>query len=207
MDHINDLALYDAVQRWAREIQSRSNWTVETILVTGEKLLAAYKDLAPHGPKARAMLAAETRLSRPMMSKLEAIGRHAAFFRPRAANLPPHISSLYALTRKPFGEFSKLIERDIRGMTRTDIARLSAPAPGASRLRLMTISIPGAVGDETRREVMVDIRDALRQIAEGHGIEITATQPKIPFQQKQMLGSHKRVHPARADAERYKSPI
>jgi hypothetical protein len=105
MNQAFDVALYDAVQRWARQIRATSGWTVETILATGEKLLAAHQDLAPHGPKARAMLAAETRLSRPAMSRLEAIGRHAAMLRRRTASLPPNVSSLYALTRLPFAQF------------------------------------------------------------------------------------------------------
>jgi hypothetical protein len=177
MSNLNDEALHHAVQRWAREIRYRSGWTVETILVTGEKLLAARKELAPHGPKARAMLATETRLSRPMMSRLEAIGRHATLFRPRAANLPPHISSLYALTRKPLAQLGKAIGRDLRGMTRTEIGRLftTAPPPKGSRVRLMTIAAPASIAAETRLALTADIRLALERIGLEHGVGLAVS--------------------------------
>jgi hypothetical protein len=171
MSDASDAALHAAVQRWAREIRYKSGWTVETILATGEKLLAARRDLEPYGPKARAMLAAEARLSRPMMSRLEAIGRHAGMFRLRAANLPPYVSSLYALTQKPFADFKKAIETDLRGMSRAEIARLFAPLPRQdARRKLMTIAIPAGVADERRRAVTADIRAALERIGEEHGI-------------------------------------
>ena len=99
MNQAFDQALYDAVQRWARQIRAILAWIIEAILSTGtgEKLHAARQDLEPHGPKARAMPAAETRISRPAMSRLEAIGRHTAMLRRRTATLPPHVSTLYAL--------------------------------------------------------------------------------------------------------------
>jgi len=170
MNEAFDVALYDAVQRWARQIRATSGWTVETILATGEKLLAARQDLEPHGPKARAMLAAETRLSRPAMSRLEAIGRHAEMLRRRTASLPPHVSSLYALTRLPFAQFKQAIEMDLRGMSRSGIARLFAASPPPSRRKLLTIAMPADIADEARLKVMADLRAAVVLVGEQHGI-------------------------------------
>ena len=171
MNQAFDVALYDAVQRWARQIRATSGWTVETILATGEKLLAARHDLEPHGPKARAMLAAETRLSRPAMSRLEAIGRHAEMLRRRTASLPPYVSSLYALTRLPFAQFKQAIEMDLRGMSRSGIARLFASPPRSrSRRKLMTIAMPAGIADEARLKVMADLRAVIVQVGERHGI-------------------------------------
>ena len=171
MNQAFDVALYDAVQRWARQIRATSGWTVETILATGEKLLAARQDLEPHGPKARAMLAAETRLSRPAMSRLEAIGRHAAMLRRRTATLPPHVSSLYALTRLPFDQFEKAIETDLRGISRSAIARLfgASPRPG-SRRNFVTIAMPAGIAEETRLKVMAALGAAVALVGERHRI-------------------------------------
>lgn len=171
MNQAFDVAFYDAVQRWARQIRGTSAWTVETILSTGEKLLAARQDLEPHGPKARAMLAAETRISRPAMSRLEAIGRHAAMLRRRKATLPPHASTLYALTRLPFTQFEKAIETDLRGMSRSAIARLFASPPrSGSRCKLMTIAMPAGIADEARLKVMADLRAVVELVGERNGI-------------------------------------
>jgi hypothetical protein len=165
--------LDQAVQRWARKLRATSGWTVETILATAENLLAALQELEPHGQKARAMLAAEARLSRPMMSRLEGIGRHAGMLRLRAANLPPYVTSLYVLTRKPFAEFKKAIETDLRGLSRSEIASLFSPAPvPAPRRKLITIRAPAGLADETRRAVMADIHSALARIGEAHGIAL-----------------------------------
>jgi hypothetical protein len=163
--------LDQTVQRWARKLRASSGWTVETILATAENLLAALQELEPHGPKARDMLAAEARLSRPTMSRLETIGRHAGMLRLRAANLPPYVSSLYVLTRKPFAQFKKAIETDLRGLSRSEIAALFSPAQvSAPRRRLITIAAPADIADETRRAVMADIHAALARIGEAHGI-------------------------------------
>jgi hypothetical protein len=176
MNDAYDDALNTAVQRWAQEIRYKSRWTVETILGTAEKLLAACEELEPYGPKARAMLAAEARLSRPMMSRLEAIGRHAAMLRRKISNLPPHVSSLYALTRLPFAQFRKAIETDLRGMSCAAIMRHFAPRPPeASHRRLMTIALPAGIVKETRHPVMMDIRAAVARIAQVHGLEIAAS--------------------------------
>lgn len=182
MREANDEALGHAVERWARELRYKSGWTVETILATAEKLVAACEALAPYGPKARAMLAAEARLSRPMMSRLEAIGRHAAMLRAAAANLPPHVSSIHALTRLPFTRFRTAIAMDLRGLSCAAIARHFAPAPPkGSRLRLMTITLPAGTPEATRRAVTADIGAALACIAQDHGIDVTASRRKAPL--------------------------
>jgi hypothetical protein len=164
--------LHQAVQRWARQIRASSGRTVETILATAENLLGALKELEPHGTKARQMLALEARLTLPLMAKLEAIGRHAPMLRLKVANLPPYVSSLYALTQKPFADFMKAIDTDLRGLSSSEIARLFASTSPVSRRRLMTIAIPSGLPKEARRELMTDIRAAIERIGDAHRIDL-----------------------------------
>lgn len=168
--------LEQMVARWARKLRASSGWTVETVLATAESLLIALEELSPHGAEARLLLAREARLSRAMMSRLEAIGRHAGLLRPCSANLPPYVSSLYALTRLPFAEFKKAIATDLRGMSRAEIARLFRKAQAKARqLRLITIRAPSGLADDTRQAVLADLRSALAQIGEAHGVGLTAS--------------------------------
>jgi hypothetical protein len=164
--------LQQAVQRWARQIRASSGRTVETILATAENLLNALKELEPQGTKARQMLALEARLSQPMMAKLEAIGRHAPMLRLKVANLPPYVSSLYALTQKPFADFMKAIDTDLRGMSSSEIARLFAAPSRKPCRKFMTIAIPSGMPKEARRELMTDIRAAIERIADAHRIDL-----------------------------------
>jgi hypothetical protein len=171
--------LQEAVQRWARQIRASSGRTIETILATAENLLAALKELEPHGTKARQVLALEARLSLPMMAKLEAIGRHAPVLRLKVANLPPYVSSLYALTQKPFADFMKAIDTDLRGMSSSEIARLFVSASPVSRRRLVTIAIPSGMPREARRVLMTDIRAAIERIGDAHRIDLIVS-PRAP---------------------------
>ncbi|MGE0008154.1 MAG: hypothetical protein AB7S92_21545 [Parvibaculaceae bacterium] len=165
-----EAALHDAVRRWAAEIRHRSGWTVETILVAAENLLAAVQDLAPHGPHARNLLAAEAKLSRAMMSRLEAIGRNAATLRLYSANLPPHLSSLHALTRLPCTQFRRAVASDLRGMSCAAIVRRFTPAPPRRpRGGRMIIALPAGMAEETRRKVEAEIAAAVARIAKDHG--------------------------------------
>lgn len=174
MSQLRDEAepLHQAVERWARQIRATSGRTVETILATAEYLLAALKELAPHGTKARQMLARETRLSVPMMAKLEAIGQHAPMLRLKVANLPPYVSSLYALTQKPFADFMKAIDTDLRGMNRSEIARLFTAPARKPRRKLMTIAVPADMPKEARRELITEIRTAIERIGDAHRIDL-----------------------------------
>lgn len=133
-------AIRDLVEQWASRIRRTSGATVEAILMQAENVLEALRELRPHGPKARQLLQARARLSQPVLSKLEAIGRHAPLMRLKAAKLPPSVSSLYTLTQKPWSQFLKAIEIDLRGLSGTEIHHLFEPSPQPSTMsRLMTL--------------------------------------------------------------------
>ena len=51
MNQAFDVALYDAVQRWAQQIRATDGCTVETILATGEKFLAARRPIPDPFPE------------------------------------------------------------------------------------------------------------------------------------------------------------
>jgi hypothetical protein len=166
-------ALDGLIERWAAKIKRSSSTTVEGILMQAENVLEALRELRPHGPKARQLLQARARLSQPMISKLEAVGRHAALMRLRASRLPPSISSLYVLTRKPWRQFLKAIEIDLRGMSRVELQQLFVPPAQPRRMsRLMAISIPHDLSGTARQELIIDIRAALGQISEARGIDL-----------------------------------
>jgi hypothetical protein len=166
-------ALDCLIEQWAARIKRSSSTTVEGILMQAENVLEALRELRPHGPRARQLLQARARLSQPMVSKLEAIGRHAALMRLRASRLPPSISSLYVLTQKPWRQFLKAIEIDLRGMSRVELQQLFAlPAQPRRMSRLMTISIPHDLSAAARQEVIIDIQAALGQISEDHGVDL-----------------------------------
>jgi hypothetical protein len=168
--------LEETVERWARRLRATSGRTVESILATSEILIEALEALKVHGFKARTMLAAQARLSRPMMSRLEAIGRHAPMLRLRASTLPPYVTSLYALTQMPFGPFKKAIAADLRGLSRADIARVSGMASSPTqRRKLMIIKVSGDLADETRRAILEDIHSAVTRIGEAHGIGLAVS--------------------------------
>jgi hypothetical protein len=125
------------------------------------------------------VLALEARLSLPMMAKLEAIGRHAPVLRLKVANLPPYVSSLYALTQKPFADFMKAIDTDLRGMSSSEIARLFAAPSRKPCRKLMTIAIPSDMPREARHELMTDIRAAIERIGDAHRIDLIVS-PRAP---------------------------
>jgi hypothetical protein len=60
---------------------------------------------------------------------------------------------------------------DLRGMSRSGIARLfaSQPLPG-SRRKLLTIEMPAGIADEARLKVMADLRAAVALVGERNGI-------------------------------------
>jgi hypothetical protein len=178
-DPASQIAMRDQlVEQWSTRITRSSGVTVEGILMQAENVLNALRDLSPYGPQARRMLERRSRLSRPMMSKLEAVGQHAGLLRLKASRLPASMSSLYVLTRKPWRLFIKAIESDLRGMSRAEISRLfdSAP-PRRAMSRLMTISVRHDVGDAARLALVADIRAALAQIMEEHDIDLRASRP------------------------------
>jgi hypothetical protein len=178
-DASNTEALDRLIERWAARIGQSSGRTVEGILLQAENVLSALRELRPYGPQARHMLQTRSRLSQPTLSKLEAIGRHAELMRLRASKLPPSVSSLYALTLKPWNQFLKAIEVDLRGMSRSEIQRLFAHAPPPNRMcKLMTISIAPHVGEATRLQLIADIRGALALIAKDRRIELKGIQVK-----------------------------
>jgi hypothetical protein len=161
------------VEQWAAVIGSFSDTTVESILLQAENVCAALQALQPHGPNARQLLRARARLSQPMLSKLEAIGRYLPLMRPKAHNLPPSINSLYILTRKPYHQFLKAAEIDLRGMSRTAIRQLVAntkqpPAMG----NLLTVKASADITEEAKLALTTLIRRTLSKIAEEIGIEL-----------------------------------
>lgn len=70
-----------------------------------------------------------------------------------AANLPPYVSSLYALTQKPFAQFKQAIATDLRGLSRIEIARLfgKKQASAAAPRKLISVRAPAGPAPETRR--------------------------------------------------------
>jgi len=118
------------INKWAAMISDCSGSTLAGILLSAENVFHAVRDLSSYGPEVRRTLQARARLSQPMMSKLEAIGRHAALFRLQADNLPPSVSSLYALAQRPGHEMIRAIATDLRDKTRAEIK--GAVRPGAS---------------------------------------------------------------------------
>jgi hypothetical protein len=115
------------VEQWVAKIAITSGTTVEAIVTLAENVRAALQELEPYGQKARQLLAARSALSRPMISKLETIGRHAQLLRRRASFLPPSVSSLYALARKPLPALERALMMDLRGKSRAEIKALFAP--------------------------------------------------------------------------------
>jgi hypothetical protein len=161
------------IEQWAARIRRSSGTTVEAILMQAENVLGAISALRPHGPKARRLLQMRARLSQPMLSKLEAIGRHSGLMRLKVERLPPSVSSLYLLTREPWRQYLKAIEIDLRDMTRSEISRLRAHAPQPMAMRkLMTIKVPLDIGEAERLQLIKAIRSAVTQIAEDRGIEL-----------------------------------
>lgn len=120
-------ALDRLVAPWAERIAKSSGTTVEAIVTNTENVRAALQELKPYGQKARQLLALRSGLSRSMLSKLETIGRHAELLRRRARFLPPSVSSLYALARKPSPELERALMMDLRGKSRAEITALFAP--------------------------------------------------------------------------------
>ncbi|WP_162914298.1 hypothetical protein [Taklimakanibacter lacteus] len=168
------------VEQWSARIARSSGTTVEGILMQGENVLNALRDLRPYGPQARRMLELRARLSRPTMSKLEAIGRHAGLLRLRANRLPASMSSLYVLTQRPWRHFLKAIETDLRGMSRAEISCLfTAGPPKAAMCPLMTIVIPRTAGKAARPALIADINAALMQIGERHAIDLQGRAARV----------------------------
>jgi hypothetical protein len=153
------------IERWAVMISDCSATTVAGILLIAENVFHAVRDLGRYGPQARLRLQLKARLSQPMMAKLEAIGRHAEVFRRKAHNLPPSVSSLYALARKSPHKMASAIEMDLRGKTRSEIMELfAAPRAAKPAQRLMTISAPPGVADATKLQLIADIKAAIGRI-------------------------------------------
>jgi len=148
--------------------------TLAGILLNAENVFHAVRDLGRYGPQARRRLQLKTRLSQPMMSKLEAIGRHAELFRRKAHNLPPSVSSLYALAQKPPHEIAGAIEMDLRGKSRSEITGMfAAPRPARRPQRLMTILVPAGVADATKFQLIADIKLAIGRIGQERKIALS----------------------------------
>ena len=117
---------YRRVETWAMVIGRCLDKFVDVILILAESVLAALRELRPHYPRARYLLQARTRLSQPMVSKLEAIGRHAALMRPKAMRSLPSRSSFYILSQKPARQYLRTVEIDLRWMSYAKIRQLCA---------------------------------------------------------------------------------
>jgi len=78
-----------------------------------------------YGPQVWRRLQFKVRLSQPMMSKLEAIGRDSQLFRRKAHNLPASVGSPYGLAQKPPHETAGAIETDLRSKTRSQIMAIA----------------------------------------------------------------------------------
>ena len=162
------------INKWAAMISDCSGSTLAGILLSAENVFHAVRDLSSYGPEVRRTLQARARLSQPMMSKLEAIGRHAALFRLQADNLPPSVSSLYALAQRPGHEMIRAIATDSREKTRAEIKGLFASAcPARTTQPLMTIAVPAGVGNATKLQLIADIKSALDRIGEERKIGLS----------------------------------
>jgi len=99
---------------------------------------------------------------------------HAGLLRRKAHNLPPSVSSLYALARKPQHELAGAIEMDLRGKTRSQIMALfAAPRLAQPAQRLMTISVPPGVANATKLLLIADIKTALGRISQERKIALS----------------------------------
>lgn len=166
------------VEHWATKIAISSGATVEAIVTHAENVYAALHELKPHGQKARQLLATRSGLSRPMISKLETIGRHADPLRRRAGFLPPSVSSLYALARKPSPGFEQALAMDLRGKSRAEITALFAPpSPRKPTRELMTILVPPDLDEATRCALLADLDEAMTRIAEKHKVDLGVSSP------------------------------
>jgi hypothetical protein len=165
-------ALDHLVAPRAAKIAKSSGTTVEAIVANAENVRAALQELKPHGRKARQLLAARSGLSRPMMSKLEAIGRQATQLRHRVDFLPPSVGALYALARKPRPELERAAMMDLRGKSAAEIKAVFAEprAPRPPR-RLMTILVRPDLDDAARCVLIADIEAALARIAGNHKVD------------------------------------
>ncbi|MGE3871470.1 MAG: hypothetical protein AB7F74_00800 [Parvibaculaceae bacterium] len=173
-------ALDRLVASWAAKIAGSSGTTVEAIVTLAENVRDALQELDPHGRAARRLLAQHAGLSRPMLSKLETIGRRAEPLRRRAAALPPSLSSLYALARKPEAEFAQALAMDLRGKSRAEIAALFAPpSPPRPRRQLMTILVPPGLNEVARRLLTADIAAALARIMETRRVDLDISLPAV----------------------------
>jgi len=171
-------ALDRLVAQWAAKIATSSGTTVEAIVTHAQNVCAALQELEPHGQKARQLLATRSGLSRSMMSKLETIGRHADPLRRRAGFLPPSVSSLYALARKPSPGFDQALTMDLRGKSRAEITALFAlPSPRKPPRKLMTVLLPPDLDEAARRALLADLDEALARIAENHKVDLDVSLP------------------------------
>jgi hypothetical protein len=92
-------ALYRLVETWAILIGRSLDKFVDSVLILAASVLAALRELRPHGPSARRLPQTRAHLSQPMVSKLESIGRHTA-------QLLPSSSFLYIPSQKPSANLS-----------------------------------------------------------------------------------------------------
>jgi hypothetical protein len=171
-------ALDRQIELWGAKIARSSGTTVEAIVTHAENVCDALRELRPLGRKARQLLAEHSGLSRPMISKLEAIGAHAGLLRRMAHTLPPSLSSLYALVRKPLPEFEQAVMMDLRGKTRTEIRALFAPPPPRQRTRrLLTVLVPPDLGEAGRCVLVADISAALIRIIDRRRVDLDISLP------------------------------
>lgn len=190
-------ALDRLLEHWAAKIAKSSGTTIETIVTNAENVRAALRELSPYGRNARQLLALRSGLSRPMMSKLETIGRHAQLLRHKAGTLPPSVSSLYALARKPWPEFKQAVMMDLRSRNRAEIKALFAPPalPKPTR-KLMTILVPRDLGEAARLTLIADIEAALARIAEDRKIDLEAMKPSVKIRlNARTVTAHRRRFP------------
>jgi|GEM_PF-1530764 len=171
-------ALDRLIAPWAEKIAGSSGTTVEAILTISENVRDALHELKAYGRKVRQLLAQRSGLSRPMMSKLETIGRHAELLCSKAATLPPWVTSLYALARQPLPELEQALMMDLRGKSRAEIKALFAPLSPPKRTRkLMTILVPPDLNERARCILMADIEAAVARIIESRRVDIDVSLP------------------------------
>ena len=125
------------------------------------------------------MLALRSGLSRPMMSKLETIGRRAEFMRRVAGALPPSVVSLYILARQPLPEFNQALTMDLRSKSCAEIKALfGLSSPARPTRKLMTILVPSELDEHARRLLIADITSALDRIIEKRKIDLEVSLPR-----------------------------
>lgn len=172
LDHIID--------RLAAKISGSCTNSLDAILTNAENVSEALKELEPHGKRARRQLRKRANLSQPMMAKLEAIGRHSQLFRSKAYNLPPSMSTLYALTCLPEEEMRNKIEMDLRAVSRSKLVNFASHSPPSpSTVWLLSVFTQTDLDDEKKLELIQEISANVMNVAERHAVKISVPKTSV----------------------------